>query len=79
MLLQGHVIVEHDDDVVAANAEMYVAEKINLVGDEIVEVIVVDVDDEFVAVDEKVVTDVDAVVVIVVVGMEEKVEQNDFA
>ena len=79
MLLPGHVIVEHDVGVVAANAEMYVAEKINLVGDEIVEVIVVDVDDEFVGVDEKVVTDVDAVVVIVVVGMEEKVEQNDFA
>ena len=79
MLLPRHVIVEHDDDVVAANAEMYAAKKIYSVGDEIVEVIVVDVDDEFVGVDEKVVTDVDAVVVIVVVGMEEKVEQNDFA
>ena len=79
VLLQGRVIVEHDDDVAVADAEKYVAAKIYLVGGEIVEVVVVDVDEEFVGVDENVVIGVDVVVVIVVGGMEEKVLQNDSA
>ena len=51
--LQGHVVVEHGDDVAVANVEMYAAKMRYLNGDEIVEVIVVDVDEEFGYVDVK--------------------------
>ena len=74
--LLGHVIVEHGDDVAVANVEMYAAKMRYLNGDEIVEVIVVDVDEEFGYVDVKHEIGVVAAVVIAAGETQNEVEQK---
>ena len=74
--LLGHVIVEHGDDVAVANVEMYAAKMRYLNGDEIVEVVAVDVAEEFGYVDVKHEIGVVAAVVIAAGETQDEVEQK---